>query len=267
MPTVSIVHVRSAGTTGPYSPSRAPTPPTRRSRWRVPCDARACATTVGYRGRPSLASLKAARRRATFVPLSGQAGFGDRIGLSSALRSLPARSTAQRRSRPATLRRRVSRPAPRARLPRDPSCRAFVDLEPDGGPLRFAHPTAGCSPASGRVRRLSPTTSIWQMNPISTSCPRDASSRSPPLAGGAGRSGLAVGAEVQVSDRNLIPRPGQSLRPTSLDVRSRNVLAVSSAAELVGLCPERGPSHRGRPARWAECDLAAERTIEARLPR
>jgi hypothetical protein len=72
--------------------------------------------------------------------------------------------------------------------------------------------------------------------------------------------GLAVGREVQVS-LNLV-EPLVTGPADAWDAVNR--LAPVARAELVGLVP-RAVLDAVPEARWAELDLAADRTIEARL--
>jgi hypothetical protein len=74
--------------------------------------------------------------------------------------------------------------------------------------------------------------------------------------------GLAVGARVQVS-LNLV----EPLRVGPAEAYDRVAALVDVAgAELVGLVPA-AVLGRTDPARWAQLDLSADRTIEARLGR
>lgn len=132
--------------------------------------------------------------------------------------------------------------------------RAFVDLVPDVGPAA-PHPTAGACAVGARPVLVA--YNLWLAEPDvgrARAIARD-------LRGPAVRAlGLDVGGEAQVS-MNLVD-PG-AVGPA--DVYDLVAAAAPIArAELVGLVPE-SVLHAVDAARWTELDLAADRTIEARL--
>lgn len=131
---------------------------------------------------------------------------------------------------------------------------AFATLAPDtGGP--DPHPTAGAS-AVGQ-RGLLVAYNLWLAEPDLALARRIASSvRSPSVRA----LGLAVGDAVQVSMNLIAPDhvgPAQVFDQVA-------ALAPVDRAELVGLVP-RAVLDAVPVDRWAELDLDAERTIEARL--
>lgn len=131
---------------------------------------------------------------------------------------------------------------------------AFGELRPDHGPPA-PHPTAGAT-AVGQ-RPLLVAYNVWLAEPDLALARRIAREiRSPRLRA----LGLAVGDAVQVS-MNLVA-PDRLGPAAAYDEVARR--AEVARAELVGLVPEvvlaAVPRHR-----WTELDLAADRTIEARL--
>lgn len=134
---------------------------------------------------------------------------------------------------------------------------AFAGLAPTWGPAR-PHPTAGAVAVGQRPPLvaynlwLAPGTDLAAARAIA----RDL--RSPTVR----TLGLAVGEEVQVS-MNLIA-PEVSGPAAVWDAVAER--AAIDRAELVGLVPEAVLAVTPE-ARWAQLDLAADRTIEARLAR
>jgi glutamate formiminotransferase len=131
---------------------------------------------------------------------------------------------------------------------------AFGALAPDRGP-GTPHPTAGAIAVGARPVLVA--YNLWLAEPDLAAARRIAAA----LRGPAVRAlGLAVGTRVQVSCNLVDP-----LRVGPADVHDRvAALAPVAGAELVGLVP--APVLRAvDPGRWAELDLAEDRTIEARL--
>jgi glutamate formiminotransferase / 5-formyltetrahydrofolate cyclo-ligase len=132
--------------------------------------------------------------------------------------------------------------------------RAFRDLRPTAGPL-LPHPTAGAVAVGARP--LLVAYNVWLAEADLTLARSIAAAlRSPAVR----TLGLAVGDEVQVSCNLVAPTTAGPADVVDA-VASR---AAVARTELVGLTPaavlERAPEER-----WAELDLAPERTIEARL--
>ena len=134
--------------------------------------------------------------------------------------------------------------------------RAFVDLEPDTGPLT-PHPTAGAACVGARSFLVA--YNVWLAEPDLDLARRVAAAvRSPAVRA----LGLACGRRVQVS-MNLID-PFTVGPADAFDAVAAR--APVAGAELVGLVPaailDRVPA-----GRYEELDLGAERTIESRLAR
>lgn len=131
---------------------------------------------------------------------------------------------------------------------------AFTDLEPTWGPPA-PHPTAGAGCVG--VRPLLVAYNVWLVDADVALARRVAAAvRRPDLRA----LGLQVGDRVQVSMNLVAPL---RLGPASaVDLVAGH--AEVAGTELVGLIPE-AVLRATEPARWAELDLAAERTIEARL--
>lgn len=131
--------------------------------------------------------------------------------------------------------------------------RAFVDLDPAVGPSS-PHPTAGAVAVGARP--LLVAYNVWLAEPDLALARAVAKQiRSPQLR----TLGLAVGERVQVS-MNLVD-PLTVGPATATDAVA--ALAPVAGCELVGLIPE--STLRAIPSsRWAELDLADDRTIEAR---
>jgi glutamate formiminotransferase / 5-formyltetrahydrofolate cyclo-ligase len=132
---------------------------------------------------------------------------------------------------------------------------AFTVLAPDAGPTA-PHPTAGAVAVGVR-----PPLVAWNLWLAEADLPRAravaAAVRSPEVRA----LGLAVGDRVQVSLNLVAPeRVGPA---EAWDMVA--ALVEVAGAELVGLVPQ-AVLDRTDPARWAQLDLAADRTIEARLP-
>jgi len=132
--------------------------------------------------------------------------------------------------------------------------RAFHDLAPVAGPSR-PHPTAGAVAVG--VRPPLVAYNLWLAEPDVAVARRVAAE----VRGDGVRAlGLVVGDRVQVS-LNLVD-PERIGPAAAYDrVAARVPLA---GAELVGLLPQ-SVLDAVAPARWAELDLASDRTIEARL--
>jgi glutamate formiminotransferase len=131
---------------------------------------------------------------------------------------------------------------------------AFRGLEPDRGP-DVPHPTAGAVAVGAR-----PLLVAWNVYLATPDLDRAraiaAAIRGPHLRA----LGLQVGDEVQVS-LNLVA-PDRLGPAEAWDLVAAH--APVAKAELVGLVP-RSVLDRTPPERWAQLDLAAGRTIEARL--
>ena len=131
---------------------------------------------------------------------------------------------------------------------------AFRTLVPDRGP-EVPHPTAGAVAVGAR-----PALVAWNAYLAVPDLDRArsiaAAIRGPHLRA----LGLQVGDEVQVS-LNLVA-PDRLGPAEAWDLIAAH--APVAKAELVGLVP-RSVLDRTPPERWAQLDLAAERTIEARL--
>jgi glutamate formiminotransferase / 5-formyltetrahydrofolate cyclo-ligase len=131
---------------------------------------------------------------------------------------------------------------------------AFTALAPDTGPSR-PHPSAGAVAVG--ARRLLVAYNLWlDGSDLATARRLAAAVRGD----GVRALGLAVGDEVQVS-MNLV----DPTRVGPATVWDRVAAEVPIArAELVGLVP-RAVLEAVPERRWAQLDLAADRTIEARL--
>lgn len=133
---------------------------------------------------------------------------------------------------------------------------AFRRLQPDAGPAR-PHPRAGATAAGAR-----PPLVAYNLVLARPDLAR-ARALARELRGPAVRAlGLEVGKEVQVSVNLIDPF---SVGPAEVYDAVASVTAVHRA-ELVGLLP-RAVLDSVDPARWPALDLAADRTIEARLAR
>lgn len=133
---------------------------------------------------------------------------------------------------------------------------AWADLGPTTGPSR-PHPTAGAVAVGARPVLVA--YNLWLAAPDLALARRLAAAlRRPEVRA----LGLAVGDEVQVSFNLVAPEvvgPGQVWDEVAAQ-------AEVARAELVGLVPE--AVLRAAPEeRWAQLDLAPDRTIEARLAR
>lgn len=133
---------------------------------------------------------------------------------------------------------------------------AFAGLAPDTGPAE-PHPSAGAIAVGARP--LLVAYNVWLRDPDLALARRIAGEvRSPQVR----TLGLAVGDRVQVS-MNLV-EPTEVGPATVTDAVA--ALAPIAGCELVGLVPEAVLRAVPEP-RWAELDLGADRTIEARLAR
>ena len=131
---------------------------------------------------------------------------------------------------------------------------AFAELAPDRGPPR-PHPTAGATAVGARPVLVA--WNVWLAEPDLARAQRIAREiRGPRLRA----LGLPVGGRVQVS-MNLV-EPDEVGPAEAWDLVDRR--GAVAGAELVGLVP-RSVLERTDPARWAELDLAEEKTIESRL--
>lgn len=133
---------------------------------------------------------------------------------------------------------------------------AWHDLAPTTGPAR-PHPTAGAATVGARPVLVA--YNLWLAAPDLALARRLAAAlRRPEVRA----LGLAVGDEVQVSLNLVTPEvvgPAQVWDEVAAE-------APIARAELVGLVPE--AVLRAAPrGRWAQLDLAEDRTIEARLAR
>jgi glutamate formiminotransferase len=133
---------------------------------------------------------------------------------------------------------------------------AWTSLAPDTGP-RQPHPTAGAMCVGARAPLVA--YNVWLAEPdVATARRIAAAIRGPHVRA----LGLLVGDRVQVS-MNLIA-PDLVGPAAAYDLVAAQ--APVAGAELVGLVPT-AVLHAVPPARWEELDLAADRTIEARLER
>lgn len=131
---------------------------------------------------------------------------------------------------------------------------AFRELAPTAGPPR-PHPTAGAVAVGARGPLVA--YNVWLAQPDLAVARRVAAA----VRGTTLRAlGLQVGDRVQVS-MNLV-EPGRTGPAAAYDAVAE--LAATAGAELVGLLPAvvLDAVPRGR---WAELDLAADRTVEWRL--
>ena len=131
---------------------------------------------------------------------------------------------------------------------------AFAELAPDWGP-GVAHPSAGGIAVGARTVLVA--YNLWLTGAeLATARAIARELRGP----GVRALGLEVGDAVQVSMNLTDPE-----QVTPADVyEAVAARAEIDRAELVGLVP-RSVLERIDPARWAQLDLAADRTIEARL--
>lgn len=131
---------------------------------------------------------------------------------------------------------------------------AFTELAPDTGPM-VPHPTAGACAVGARPILVA--YNLWLAEPdldLARRIARD-------LRGPSVRAlGLAVGDQVQVSMNLIDP---SHVGPSDVFDAVAAVAAVARA-ELVGLVPD-ATLRAIEPQRWAQLDLSADRTIEARL--
>jgi glutamate formiminotransferase / 5-formyltetrahydrofolate cyclo-ligase len=131
---------------------------------------------------------------------------------------------------------------------------AFAELPPDRGPAR-PHPSAGATAVGARSVLVA--WNVWLADSDLALAQRIARDiRGPRLRA----LGLPVGGRAQVS-MNLVA-PDELGPAEAWDLVAER--AAVAGAELVGLVP-RSVLERIDAARWAELDLAEDRTIEARL--
>lgn len=134
---------------------------------------------------------------------------------------------------------------------------AFSALAPDTGPAT-PHPTAGAISAGARPVLVAYNLWLAPGTPLETARRVAAGLRGPSVRA----LGLAVGDHVQVS-LNLVD-PAVVGPAAAYDLVDQH--APVTRAELVGLLPA-AVLDAIRRSRWAELDLAPDRTIEARLER
>jgi glutamate formiminotransferase len=133
---------------------------------------------------------------------------------------------------------------------------AFGALPPDRGPS-LPHPSAGATAVGARPVLVA--WNVWLAEPDLALAQRIARHiRGPQLRA----LGLPVGGRVQVS-MNLVS-PDELGPAEAWDLVA--VWAAVAGAELVGLVP-RSVLERIDPARWAQLDLAEDKTIEWRVAR
>jgi glutamate formiminotransferase len=131
---------------------------------------------------------------------------------------------------------------------------AWHELLPDAGPPA-PHPTAGAAAVGARPVLVA--YNLWLAEPnLGRAKAVAATVRTPRLR----TLGLAVGERVQVSCHLVDPL---AVGPAEAWDRVAEHAEVAGA-ELVGLVPE-AVLARTDPERWAQLDLAADRTIEARV--
>lgn len=137
--------------------------------------------------------------------------------------------------------------------------RAFRDLAPDVGPAQ-PHPRAGATAVGQRDVLVAYNVWVAGVNATSVRALADAV-RTREIR----TLGLRVGERWQVSMNLVAPAvAGPAVAFDRVVAAAEELGATVEGAELVGLLPE--AVLRAVPARrWAELDLGAERTIEARL--
>ncbi len=137
--------------------------------------------------------------------------------------------------------------------------RSFHDLAPDTGPTR-PHPTAGAAAVGARAELVA--YNVW-LDRADVPLARAVAAE---VRGDGVRSlGLAVGPRAQVSMNLTDPRRvGPAVAYDRVAASLRRSGAAAAGAELVGLVSDAVLQAVDR-ARWSELDLAADRTIEARL--
>ncbi len=136
---------------------------------------------------------------------------------------------------------------------------AFDQIAPDTGP-GAPHPTAGACMVGARKELIA--YNVWVAAPDLAAVRRVAAAvRTPEVR----TLGLAVGARFQVSCNLVAPAvvdPAAAVDAVHAAGAAHGVTVTGT--ELVGLVP-RAVLEAIDPRRWAELDLAADRTIEARL--
>jgi glutamate formiminotransferase / 5-formyltetrahydrofolate cyclo-ligase len=137
--------------------------------------------------------------------------------------------------------------------------RAFADLAPDTGPDR-PHPSAGCCCVGARPALVA--YNLWlDTDDVAQAKAVAAVVRQPGLL----TLGLAVAGATQVSCNLTDPmRLGPARVYELVEHAAAGAGLRISRAELVGLAP-RTVVAAVAPDRWAQLDLSAERTVEARL--
>ena len=136
---------------------------------------------------------------------------------------------------------------------------AFTKLSPDHGPPE-PHPTAGAMAVGARP--LLVAYNVWLAEPDLDAARRVAGEvRGPHLRA----LGLQVGDRVQVSMNLIAPDlVGPAEATDAVSTRAQVIGHEVAGCELVGLVPK-AVLDAVPPERWAELDLSADRTIEARL--
>jgi glutamate formiminotransferase len=135
---------------------------------------------------------------------------------------------------------------------------AFGDLRPDDGPAE-PHPTAGGCAVGARP--LLVAYNLWIDGDVATARAVAAAARGE----GIRALGLDVGGRAQVSMNLVEPwRVGPAAAWDRVAQEASRRGAAVTGAELVGLVPEAVLAAVDE-ARWDALDLAADRTIEARL--
>jgi len=137
--------------------------------------------------------------------------------------------------------------------------RAFADLAPDTGPPA-PHPSAGACAVGARHALVA--YNVW----LETADLEEVRGIAAAVRAPAVRAlGLAVDGRCQVSCNLVDPDTvGPAALFDAVAALAGHAGVAASGAELVGLVPRR-VLEAVDPARWAELDLGAERTIEARL--
>lgn len=133
---------------------------------------------------------------------------------------------------------------------------AFVTLAPDCGPAQ-PHPTAGACAVGVRPPLIA--YNVWVTAPDLATVRRVATAIRRP---GLRTLGLKVGDRFQVSCNLIAPDEIGPAEIVALVAEAGGV--VVEGCELVGLMPE-AVLDRIDPADWSRLDLAADRTIEARV--
>lgn len=221
---------------------------------------RSVLTVVGEDAPRAIAAAAVAR-----LDLRTHAGAHPRIGVLDVVPFVPLGDTAMTAALAArddfavwaaeTLRLPVFLYGPERSLP-EVRRGAFGSLDPDAGPLS-PHPSAGAVAVGARP--LLVAYNLWIAGADVSTARRLASS----LRGPAVRAlGMQVGDEVQVSMNLIDP---MAVGPAEVWDAVATEVPIDRA-ELVGLVPE-AVLDTVPASRWTQLDLAADRTIEARLAR